>query len=224
MHVLIADADTTFANAARLALRSSALAVDVVLDGEDAIERAAEVPYSAVVLDLALTGASDGGILARMRQKGQGAPILALVSDPAPEARIRALQFGADDCLVKPVLLAELVARVHALARSSGRKTGDCLEVEDLVLHCARRRAFRAGQALSLTDREFSALEHLVRAHGRPVSGEEMLETIWRGKSPPRENFISVLMMRLRKKVDEGTPKKLVRTLRGKGYIIAPAE
>jgi len=218
MRVLIADSDPDFAKAVRLALRSEALVVEIVSEAGEALERAMSVPYAVVVLDLALPGARGVDLLKRMRRNQVAAPILALTSDAQPEVRIEALRFGADDCLVKPVLVAELAARVHALARRAARKSGDCLEIEDLVLHCDKRRAFRAGQALPLTEREFVAIEHLVRAHGQPVAAAELLNVLWHEDARPQDNFIAVLVMRLRKKVDEGHEVKLIRTLRGAGY------
>jgi len=218
MRVLIANSDPELSKAARLALRSESLVVETVAEAGEALDRAVAVPYAAIVLDLALPDARGVDLLKRMRRNQVAAPILALTDDPRPEARIEALRFGADDCLVKPVLIAELAARVHALARRAARKIGDCLEIEDLVLHCGKRRAFRAGQALPLTEREFVALEHLVRAHGQPVAPTELLDVLWHEKARPRDNFVAVLMMRLRKKVDAGNPVKLIRTLRGVGY------
>lgn len=215
MRVLIVDADPAFSKAARAALHSDALTVEVERDAALAIGRATATPYAAIVLDL--DGA--GELLTRLRRERIDAPILALTSAPQPAVRIDALQRGADDCLVRPVLMAEFAARVHALLRRAGRKSGDCLEIEDLVLHCDRRRAFRAGQALPLTAREFAALECLVRAHGEPVSSATLLAMVWRGMRPPRENFIAVLMMRLRKKVDAGHPIPLLHTRRGAGYV-----
>lgn len=221
MRVLIASADSDFANAARLALRSESLVVEVVAKTDEAIESALAVPYDALVLDLALPGARGVDLLKRLRRERLATGIIALTADAKPEARIEALRFGADDCLVKPVLLAELAARVHALTRRAGRKAGSVLEVEDLVLHCDKRRAFRAGRALPLTEREFAALEHLVRAHGKPVSTADLLDMLWHEKSAPKENFVAVLMMRVRRKVDEGHETKLVHTVRGSGYSVA---
>jgi len=220
MRVLIADSHPDFAKEIRLALRSESLVVEVAADAGEVMERAVAVPYVALVLDLDLPGARGVDLLKRLRRNQVAAPILALLADPKPEARIEALRFGADDCLVQPVLIAELVARVHALARRAARKTGDCLEVEDLVLHCDKRRAFRAGRALPLTEREFLALEHLVRARGRPVSAAELLNLLWHEEDAPQDNFIAVLMMRLRKKVDGDFSTKLMQTIRGSGYAI----
>lgn len=219
--MLIADADPAFCNAARAILRSESLIIEVAATADEALERAMAVPYVALVIDLSLPGGRGIDILKRLRRNHVTAPILALSADPKPDARIEALRFGADDCLVKPVLMAEFAARIHALARRAARKVGECLEVEDLVLHCDKRRAFRAGQALPLTEREFIALEHLVRAHGKPVSSAELLELLWHENTPPQDNFIAVLMMRLRKKVDGTGASKLVQTARGSGYFVA---
>jgi two-component system OmpR family response regulator len=223
MRVLVADADPDFAKTARLALRSESMVVDVVAEAGDALERAAAVPYTVMVIDLAMPGARGVDLLKRLRRNHVVGPILAIIADTKLEARIEALRFGADDCLVRPVIVPELAARVHALARRAARKAGDCLEVEDLVLHCGNRHAFRAGRALPLTEREFLALEYLVRAHGRPVPAAELLELLWHEKEAPKDNFIAVLMMRLRKKVDDVHETPLVRTLRGQGYVVGSA-
>lgn len=222
MRFLLADSDRDFTKAARFALKSESLLVEVVATAAEALDRAASVPYDAIVLEIGLPGAAGTDLLKRLRRIHVAAPILALTTDSRPEARIDALRFGADDCLVKPVLLPELVARLHALSRRAARKLGDCLEIEDLVLHCVRRRAFRSGVALPLTDREFLALEHLVRAKGKPVSASELLHLLWNEPEPPQDNFVAVLMMRLRKKVDGGASWKLVHTVKGAGYAILP--
>lgn len=220
MRVLIADSHPDFAKEVRLALRSESLVVEVAADAGEVLERAVAVPYAVLVLDLDLPGARGVDLLKRLRRNQVATPILALLADPKPAARIEALRFGADDSLVQPVLVAELVARIHALARRAARKTGDCLEVEDLVLHCDKRRAFRAGHALPLTEREFLALEHLVRAHGKPVPAAKLRDLLWHDKAAPKDNFVAVLMMRLRKKVDDAHAAPLIRTLRGQGYIV----
>ncbi len=222
MRFLIVDADAQFAKQARFALKSQSLVVEVASTANDALDRAAASPYDAIVLDLQLDGASGLDLLKRLRRTHITAPILALTADRQPEARIEALRFGADDCLVKPIVLAELAARLHALSRRQARKAGDCLEIEDLVLHCARHRVFRSGQAVPLTDREFIALEHLVRAQGKAVPASELLNLLWHETEAPRDNFIAVLMMRLRQKVDGGFPVKLIHTIKGAGYAILP--
>lgn len=224
MRVLIADADPAFVKTARLALQDEGLTVETASDAAEVLERAVALPYDCAVLDLALPGGRGGELISRMVRNRVDVPLLALTTDSQPEARIDALRRGADDCLVKPVVVPELAARVHALARRAARKKGDCLEVEDLVLHVARKKAFRAGNALHLTEREFLALERLVRAHGEPVSAAELLRIVWHEEGEPQPNFIAVLMMRLRKKVDDGFARKLVRTIRGAGYVVAPAE
>lgn len=223
VRVLLAASDPAFTPAARLALRSESVAVEIAPEAREVLDRVMAVPYDALVLDLCLPGAHGVELLKRLRRNRVAAPILALTADENPGARIEALRFGADDCLVKPVLMAELVARVHALARRVARKTGDVLEIEDLVLHCDRRRAFRAGQALPLTEREFTALEQLIRARGHPVPAATLLGVLWNEETSPKDNFIAVLMMRLRKKVDDGAAVKLIQTIRGAGYaVMAP--
>ncbi|MGB8169863.1 MAG: response regulator transcription factor [Chthoniobacteraceae bacterium] len=220
MCILVAATEPGFVASARRALRSESLVVDVVDTADGVLECALSVPYAAVVLDLEMPGARGVDLLKKLRRNQVSAPILALTADTKPEARVEALRFGADDCLAKPALMTEVVARVHALTRRAARKSGDCLEVEDLVLHCDKQRAFRAGRALPLTEREFLALELLVRAHGRVVSAAKLIERLWREEEAPRENFVAVLIMRLRKKVDDGFSQKLVQTERGAGYII----
>lgn len=194
--------------------------VKIVATAGEAVAQVRSVPYAVLILDLALPGARGWEFLRRMRRVQPATPILALVDGSGPEERVEALRLGANDCLAPPVVLAELQARVHALARRAARRAGECLELEDLVLHCDRRQALRAGQSLALTEREFVVLEHLLRAQGQPVPAAELLGLVWDEPTPPRENFIAVLVHRLRRKVDTGQVAKLVHSLRGQGYAV----
>jgi DNA-binding response OmpR family regulator len=221
MRVLIAVADPALAQIVCRALRSDALVAELASDLEDLLVRIAALPYDALILDLALPGARGPEIVRHVRHQRHAPPILALCTGPDPAERIAALRAGADDCVTPPPGLDELAARVHALARRAGRQSGECLEIDDLVLHVAKRHAFRAGRPLALTPREFVALEYLVRQHGRPVPAEELLGILWEGDEAPAENFVAVLMMRLRKKVDDGHAARLLTTIRGVGYVVA---
>jgi DNA-binding response OmpR family regulator len=220
VRVLIADSDPVFTLAARRALRSDALVVEVVGDAAAALDLAAALPYSVIILDAALPGSQEPPLLPRLRRLRISTPVLVLLSDPAPAARVAALADGADDCLVKPVLLPELVARVHALARRVARHHGDCLEVEDLVIHTDRHRVFRSGHPILLTDREYALLVRLVRAHGETVPHRELLATIWQEDTPPEPNFVNIVVSRLRKKIDAPFATPLIQTIRGNGYAI----
>lgn len=220
MQVLLAAAQPGFCKAAQGALRDASIFVKTVDTAGDALVQAHAVPYTVLVLDLGLPGARGLEFLRRMRRVQAATPILALVSEPDAAQRTEALQSGANDCLALSADPAELHARVHALARRAARRAGDCLEVEDLVIHCDRRKAFRAGQALPLTEREFVVLEHLLRAQGRPVASSTLLKLVWQEPTAPRENFVAVLLHRLRRKVDEGHSRKLVHSLRGRGYAV----
>lgn len=220
MQVLLAAAEPGFAKAAQQALRDASMNVKPVATAGEALEQAHAVPYKVLVLDLDLPGARRLDFVRRMRRVQPATPILAFVAASDSSLRVEALQAGANDCLPLPVVPAELQARVHALARSAARRAGDCLEVEDLVMHCDRRKAFRTGQALALTEREYVVLEHLLRAQGRPVAASTLLKLVWQEPTAPRENFVAVLLHRLRRKIDAGHERKLVHSIRGRGYAV----
>ena len=169
-----------------------------------------------------LPGRSGFEILTTMRQHGFKMPVLMLTARDAIEDRVRGLDAGADDYLVKPFAFPELLARVRALCRRGGPEINPRLQVGDLVVDVVGRSVARGGQALDLTAREFELLEYLVRHRGHVVSREMLTRDVWKeaGRHTPLDNVIDVHLARLRRKVDDQFDQKLVHTVRGVGFVV----
>jgi two-component system copper resistance phosphate regulon response regulator CusR len=178
--------------------------------------------FDLLILDRMLPDRDGLDVLRALRQRGLTLPVLMLTARDATMERVEGLEAGADDYLPKPFELPELVARVRALLRRSQGSLAQRLEVADLVVDVASRTASRAGRVLGLTAREFDLLEYLARHRSQVVSRPMLARDVW--KEPFRRSshnaVIDVHMARLRKKVDEGSPTKLIRTVRGVGYIV----
>ena len=216
MRVLVVEDQAVLADRIAEGLRDQGMAVDVAYDGSAAIEAVSMVGYDVVVLDRDLPRVHGDAVCATIVAGPSAARILMLTAAGAVESRVDGLNLGADDYLVKPFAFAELVARIHALARRTP-STPPVLARGDLVLDRARRRASRAGRALSLTRKEFGVLEALVVAEGAVVSAEALLEGVWDEHLDPFSNVVSVTVARLRAKL--GAPP-LIETVVGSGYRI----
>jgi DNA-binding response OmpR family regulator len=176
-----------------------------------------------VILDVMLPGRSGIEILSAMRKHGLKTPVLMLTARDAIEDRVRGLDTGADDYLVKPFAFPELLARIRALSRrGSPESSAGRLRIADLELDVIGRSVARAGQTLDLTAREFELLEYLVRHQGHVVSREMLTRDVWKepGRHTPLDNVIDVHVARLRRKVDDQFPQKLVQTVRGVGFVV----
>jgi DNA-binding response OmpR family regulator len=216
MRVLVVEDQAVLADRIADGLRDQGMAVDVAYDGSAAIEAVSMVGYDVVVLDRDLPRVHGDAVCATIVAGPSPARILMLTAAGAVESRVDGLDLGADDYLVKPFAFAELVARIRALARRTP-STPPVLARGDLVLDRARRRASRAGRALSLTRKEFGVLEALVVAEGAVVSAEALLEGVWDERLDPFSNVVSVTVARLRAKL--GSPP-LIETVVGSGYRI----
>jgi DNA-binding response OmpR family regulator len=216
MRVLVVEDQAVLADRIADGLRDQGMAVDVAYDGSAAIEAVSMVSYDVVVLDRDLPRVHGDAVCATIVGGPSAARILMLTAAVAIESRVDGLNLGADDYLVKPFAFAELVARIRALARRTPSNP-PVLARADLVLDRARRRASRAGRALSLTRKEFGVLEALVAADGAVVSAEALLEGVWDEHLDPFSNVVSVTVARLRGKL--GTPP-LIETVVGSGYRI----
>ena len=215
MRVLVVEDETALADVVARGLRQDGLAVDVARDGEEALEKAEVTPYEVVVLDRQLPGVH-GDDVCRELVAGAAPPrILMLTAARGVDSRIEGLALGADDYLPKPFAMAELVARVRALARRPSAAIPPLLTVADVVLDPARRTATRGGQTLPLTRKEFGVLEVLMAAPGRVVSAEELLERVWDEEADPFTNAVRITVMTLRRKL--GDPP-LIETVIGVGY------
>ena len=217
MRVLVAEDFEILATAIATGLRREGMAVDVALDGQDALESLAVTRYDVVVLDRDLPGAHGDEVCRHIVAGGSGSRVLMLTAASTVADRVDGLGLGADDYLPKPFDFAELVARIRALARRSVTMVPPVLEWGELTLDPSRRVAFRAGRRLDLSPKEFAVLECLLAADGRIVSAEELLERVWDSEADPFTTAVKSTIRRLRLKL--GDPP-LVHTVREGGYRV----
>lgn len=214
--------EVKLADALREGLAGDGYAVHVEHTGEDAFYRLRNDSFDLAILDIMLPGRSGLEVLEAIRQKGETIPVLLLTARDEIADRVRGLDAGADDYLVKPFAFPELLARVRTLLRRGKQDVPARMQIADLELDVATHSAWRAGKPVDLTAREFEILEYLLRNQGRVVSREMLAREVWKGVSRqvPLDNVIDVHIARLRHKIDEEFPTRLVHTVRGVGFIL----
>ncbi|HLK75442.1 MAG TPA: response regulator transcription factor [Streptosporangiaceae bacterium] len=220
MRVLVVEDFEVLATAIGTGLRREGMAVDVVLDGDDALEHLAVTRYDVVVLDRDLPGTHGDEVCRRLAAGPSGSRVLMLTAASTVRDRVDGLGLGADDYLPKPFDFAELVARVRALGRRSAASLPPVLETAGVSLDPSRRVAFRAGRRLDLSPKEFAVLECLLASDGRLVSAEELLERVWDEAADPFTTTVKTTIRRLRAKLGE---PPLIHTVREGGYRIGDA-
>jgi two-component system OmpR family response regulator len=224
MRVLVVDDELKLTTVLQRTLRREGLGVDIANSGEAAIQRATATDYDAIVLDLMLPGVDGFETCRRLRAEGVWSPTLMLTARSEVENRVRGLDSGADDYLVKPFSVDELLARLRALTRRGARPRPAVLEVDDLRLDPASRRAWRGQVELLLTPREFSLLEVFMRHPGEVLERFELLEHVWDDSYENRSNVIEVYVGYLRDKLDRPFGRHSLQTVRGAGYRLAAGE
>jgi len=221
MRVLLIEDDHTIADFVMRGLREAGFAVDHEVDGEAGLEAALQQPYDVAIVDLMLPRRDGLSVIDALRKRGAATPVLILSARRSVDDRVKGLQAGGDDYLTKPFAFAELLARVQALVRRASRSPEPTtLTVEDLVLDLLSRRVTRGGTAVDLRPREFALLEYLMRNAGKVVSKTMILSHVWDYRFDPQTNIVDVLVSRLREKIDRPFERKLLRTLRGVGYVL----
>jgi DNA-binding response OmpR family regulator len=222
MHLLIVEDETKVAQALKEGLEREGYDVTVAGTGEDGYYLLDARPFDLVVLDLMLPGRSGLEILATLRTRDRGIPVLILTARDTVQDRVFGLDTGADDYLVKPFAFPELAARIRALLRRGRPEPVSRLRVSDLDLDVLSRRVTRGGRELELTGREFELLEYLLRNRGQVVSREMLARDVWKetGRATPLDNVIDVHIARLRRKVDDAFESKLIHTVRGVGFVV----
>jgi DNA-binding response OmpR family regulator len=218
MRVLIAEDELRLADAIARGLRRHGMAVDLAPDGEQALIKARVIRYDVLVLDRDLPGIHGDDVCRTVRGERPDTGILMLTAAGNLEDLVEGLSLGADDYLAKPFRFAELVARIHALARRSTPSRPPLLHHRDLELDPARRRLTRAGAQIDLARKEFGVLEALMGADGATVSAEELLERVWDEHTDPFTNVVRMTIMTLRRKLGEPA---VVETVIGVGYRMA---
>jgi len=222
VRILVIEDELKLARALQEGLETEHHDVALAHTGEEGFYVAQTQPFDLVILDVMLPGRNGLEILATLRRHGFVTPVLVLTARDAVEDRVRGLDSGADDYLVKPFAFPELLARVRALSRRAIYDTAETLRIADLELDVIGRSVTRGGQGLELTAREFELLEYLVRHCGHVVSREMLTREVWKeaGRHTPLDNVIDVHVARLRRKVDDPFEKKLVHTVRGVGFVV----
>jgi len=222
MRILIVEDEEKMAEALRAGLEADQFSVSVAHTGEDAFFLASTEPFDLMILDLMLPGRDGMEVLAALRQKNVSVPVLILTSRDTVRDRVRGLDAGADDYLVKPFAFSELLARIRALLRRGRTESSDRLRLADLEMDTAGRVVLRDGRELTLTAREFDLLEYLLRQQGRVVSREMLARDVWQetARYTPLDNVIDVHIAHLRRKLDEPFRKKLLHTVRGVGFVL----
>jgi two-component system copper resistance phosphate regulon response regulator CusR len=222
VHILVVEDEIKMARALKEGLEEDRYEVSVVHTGEEGFYAVHEQAFDLVILDVMLPGRDGLEILRTLRRQGNTIPVLLLTAKDAIDDRVRGLDVGADDYLVKPFAFPELLARIRALLRRGKADIPEKLTLGDMVIDSGDRSAARGGRTLDLTSREFDLLEYLLRHQGRVVSREMLARDIWKDpdRFTPLDNVIDVQVARLRRKVDDQFEKKLLHTIRGVGFVL----
>jgi len=216
--LLLVDDDTALTSSLQRGLQAEGFVIDVSADGLDALWRAEEASYGAIILDIMLPGRNGFAVCAELRNRGDWTPILMLTAKDGDLDQAEALDTGADDYLTKPFSFAVLVARLRALLRRAEVRTLSPMTVGDLHIDPARMIAARGSTRIELTTRQFHVLEHLVRNAGSVVSKQDLLDAVWSSEFEGDPNIVEVYVHRLRRQIDEPFDRHSLQTVRGAGY------
>ncbi len=219
MRILVVEDEKRIADFLGRGLASSGYAVDLAGDGATAMELMHTADYDLIILDLMLPDTDGLKLLEKIRNRKGSPPVMILSARGTLDDRVKGLELGADDYLVKPFAFVELLARVRALLRR-GQPMVERFQTGDLCLDCIRRRVTRAGESIDLAPKEFAILEYLMRNQGRPLSRTMIVEHVWDMDYDGLTNIVDVYIRHLRSKIDDRSPVKLIHTVRGIGYML----
>lgn len=221
MRILVVEDEPKTGDYLKQGLTEAGFVVDLARDGLDGLHLALTEAYDLAVLDVMLPGADGWQVLQAVRKAGKDMPVLFLTARDSVDDRVKGLELGADDYLVKPFAFAELLARVRTLLRRGSKaREDDVLRVADLELDLRRRRVTRGGRKIDLTAKEFSLLELLMRRRGEVLPRSLIASQVWDMNFDSDTNVIEVAIRRLRAKVDDGFEPRLIQTARGMGYVL----
>lgn len=220
MKILVVEDEPKTAAYLRNGLIENGFVADVIHRGEDGLDAASTGDYDLIILDVMLPERDGWSVLSTLRAEGQSTPVLFLTARDGVQDRVKGLELGADDYLVKPFAFSELLARIRSVLRRGPGRQPDTLRVADLEIDITRHHASRNGQRIDLTPKEFLLLSLLVRRTGEVLSRTFIAEHVWDMNFDPGTNVVDVHVRRLRSKVDDPFERKLIRTVRGLGYVL----
>jgi len=220
MRVLVVEDEVKLAALIRAGLEAEGFDVETCHEGDRGTALARSGRFDAVVLDVMMPGRDGLSILRRLRAEHHDVPVILVTARADPSERVEGLDLGADDYLPKPFAMGELVARLRAVLRRRSGLGSSVLVFADLAMNVATREVRRGDQVIALTPREFSLLETLLRAPGRVITRVEICEHVWRHPFDTDTNVVEVAIQRLRRKIDEPFPTRLIQTVRGAGYAL----
>ncbi|MBQ1396358.1 MAG: response regulator transcription factor [Eubacterium sp.] len=220
MRILIAEDERDLNRLITRKLADAGYSVDSFDNGLDAIDALDAVDYDALVLDIMMPGADGYAVLRHLRDQKKATPVLFLTAKDAVSDRVKGLDSGANDYMVKPFAFDELLARIRSMTRASFGATDSLLTVGDLVMNTAAHQVSRAGMPIKLSRLEYSLLEYLMLNKGLVLSRERIEDHVWNFDYEGGTNVVDVYIRYLRKKIDEGADRKLIHTVRGRGYVI----
>lgn len=226
MRILVVEDEKKIAEALRQGLSEEGFEVSVAHTGEDGFFLVNTETFDLVILDIMLPGRDGIEVLSALRERGLQTPVMILTAKDAIEDRVMGLDSGADDYMIKPFAFPELLARIRALLRRGKTEQATTLRMADLEIDRVGRRTHRGGQSIELTAKEFDVLECLMRHHGQVVSRDTLAREVWNETTwtVPLHNVIDVHIARLRRKIDEPFVDKLIRTVRGVGFVVREDE
>jgi len=224
MRILVVEDEAKAGDYVKQGLTEAGFVTDLARDGIDGLHQALNEDYDLVILDVMLPAMDGWTVLQAIRRAGKDTPVLFLTARDEVEDRVKGLESGADDYLVKPFAFSELLARVRTLLRRGKAREADSLVAADLELDLRRRRVTRAGTRIDLTAKEFALLELLLRRRGEILPRSLIASQVWDMNFDSDTNVIEVAVRRLRAKIDDGFEPKLIRTVRGMGYVLEEGE